>query len=261
MKMHYAMQVCDVANNQTNTRYCNSDRTTLSIKSIKSVIRSIQYVCEHKPNIEHYLLLVDDHSSEKLKSFLKDITSNYKNLVIEVQHTEKPGLMNSVKICYNWLKTNGTGLVYQIQDDYLFAETAITEMIDIFFQLKIECDTEPVISPYNDPHLWLMEYRNRPTPRAVFVGKNRYWISLYDVSCSFMTSINIFKSNWDLLEEFYNMPPLGIDGNLENVTLNKMFVQRGILGLAPINSLALHIQSDLEKDPYIDWKSWWDNIQ
>ena len=28
--------------------------------------------------------------------------------------------------------------------------------------------------------------------------------------------------------------------------------------ISPIPSLALHFQYDTEKDPYIDWKSWWD---
>jgi hypothetical protein len=39
-----------------------------------------------------------------------------------------------------------------------------------------------------------------------------------------------------------------------------MFTQRGILGIMPMNSVALHMQGPAEKDPYIDWKTLWDSI-
>jgi hypothetical protein len=39
-----------------------------------------------------------------------------------------------------------------------------------------------------------------------------------------------------------------------------MLTQRGVLGLIPINSLAFHMQSELEKDPHIPWEPIWDNI-
>ena len=44
------------------------------------------------------------------------------------------------------------------------------------------------------------------------------------------------------------------------MSINKILVERGVLGIAPLRSLALHMQTEAEKDPYIDWKSWWDNI-
>jgi hypothetical protein len=261
MQIHYAMQVCDVSNNQTNERYCKTDRTTLSKKSIMSLIKSIEYVCTQVPQVQHHLLLLDDNSTNELKQFLVEVTKHNKsNLTIEVQHTTQRGLMSSVRTCYQWLVDNGTDLVYQIQDDYLFNETAIWEMVDIFLQIRAECKTDCIVTPFNDSWLWLTIYRNCPTPRAVFVGKKRYWISLYDVSCSFMSSVDVFKTHWDLLDNFCNLPATGVNGALESLSLNKLFVERGVLGVVPINSLALHIQSDLEKDPYIDWQAWWDNV-
>lgn len=262
MKVHYAVQICDIANNQTNIRYHGGDRTSLSIKSIQSLINAVHFVSDQVPVVEHHILFVDDHSSIELKQFLNKVKNQNDslNIIIQIVETQEQGLMSTVRTCYEWLRDNGTDLVYQIQDDYVFDRTSIMEMIDVFFQMKGECGTDIVISPFNDPWLWLGPYRNKTTPRTVIAGKRRYWISFYDTSCSFMTSAYVLKSNWDLLDQFCNMPPLGIDGDLENVTLNKMFTERGILGLVPITSLALHVQSDLEKDPYIDWKQWWDSV-
>jgi hypothetical protein len=50
------------------------------------------------------------------------------------------------------------------------------------------------------------------------------------------------------------------NNDLENKSLNYMLTQRGVLGLVPINSVAFHLQSDLEKDPHIDYKPLWDSI-
>jgi hypothetical protein len=48
--------------------------------------------------------------------------------------------------------------------------------------------------------------------------------------------------------------------DLENVSLNYMLTKRGVLGLVPVNSIAHHLQSDLEKDPHIDYRPLWDTI-
>jgi hypothetical protein len=263
MNVYYAVQICDVANNQISRRYCNTDRTTLSKKSIMSLMESIQYVTQEVSLLKHNILFVDDHSTQSLKSFLKFVKSKFENdlITIEIMETTQHGLMTTVRSCYEWMLSKKSGLVYQIQDDYIFTKTAVMEMIDVFFQMKIETNSEIIVTPYNDNYNLITSYRNRVTPRVIISAKNRYWISVYDLSCSFMTSVGVFNQNWDLMDRFCNMPSIGDEnGNLENVTINKMIVDRGRLALAPINSLALHIQSDLDKDPYIDWKSWWDQI-
>ena len=169
--------------------------------------------------------------------------------------------MASVRVCYQWMTDNGKDLVYQVQDDYLFERMAVFEVIDMYFQVTREHNTEPLISPYNDPYYWAVLYKGKSTPRLIVPGKHRYWIQLYDLSCSFLTSSNQFKQHWDLYEKFLDMPPTGVNGNLENLTLNHMLVKRGVLGLVPLTSIALHIQSDAEKDPYVDWKPLWNNFE
>ena len=47
---------------------------------------------------------------------------------------------------------------------------------------------------------------------------------------------------------------------LEQRSLNYMFVQRGVLGLVPVNSLAWHMQMEEDRDPYIPWQPIWDAI-
>lgn len=264
--IHYALQTCDVKSYQGQKRFCGDDRTELSKKSLKSLILSIEYCIKNNANTKHHLAIIDDHSTEELKNFILKCQKEHtqEKLTIEyIKMGEKTGIKNSIEKCYLWLQENGKDLVYQVQDDYLFIESAIYEMVDLFLQIKIETGSECLISSWNDSWLWLTAYRNRSTPRTVIVGKNRYWIQYYDMSCSFLTSHNVFKDHWDLYNTFFYLVDNKSkhDNDLENRSLNYMLTQRGILGLVPVSSVAFHMQSDLEKDPHIDWKPYWDSIQ
>jgi hypothetical protein len=77
-----------------------------------------------------------------------------------------------------------------------------------------------------------------------------------------MTSHTQFNKHWDLYEKFFSInPSKGINGDLEAISLNYMLTQRGVLGITPVNSLALHMQGEQEVDPYIDWKEKWNQIK
>lgn len=261
---HYALQTCDSANNSTSNRYCSNSRSEITKKSVLSFLKSIKNVANRDVGDDQYhnIIIVDDNSSRDTIIYLYKLINyfNCNNININLCHLENSGIMNSIRYCYNWLEQNGIDIVYQVQDDYLFEETAIFEMIDIFMQLKKDCGTESIITGYNDPYLWNYVYRYASTPRTVIPGISRYWIQSYDIACTFLTSKSQFSNNWDLYELFLNMPSTGINGKLESLNLNYMFTKKRILGLLPIKSVALHMGSEIEKDPYIDWKLLWNSI-
>jgi len=266
INIHYALQTCDVSSYQGLKRFASDNRTEISKKSIKSLLYSIQYCADKSPHTKHHLAIIDDHSTKELKDFIYDAkkefsTDNISITVIEL--TDKTGIRDSIEYCYRWLQDNGKDLVYQIQDDYIFTITTIYEMLDIYFQVLQETSSQCIVSPWNDSWLWLSPYRNRSTPRAVLVGKHRYWIQYYDMSCSFLTSHEQFSKHWDLYNAFFELIDKVNNANsdLENISLNYMLTMRGVLGLVPVNSLAFHLQSELEKDPYIDWKPIWDSVE
>lgn len=265
MFVHYAVQVCDIANNQTDERYCNTDRTTLSIKSLSSLLESIYYVATKQETefVKHVVRFFDDNSSPRLKTFLQKLKVKFSrdNIEIQIEELQKHGIMNSIGACYEFLRNEGSNIVYQVQDDYLYEKTAIFEMIDIFLQIRNETNTDCFIYPYNCATIWHTSYRNRPTPRTLFYGSKRVWIQQYDTSCCFMTSVQQLKKHKNLTDLFLSLPPKGIDGRLEAISLNYIFTQKGELLISPIQSLALHIQLERDKDPYIDWKSWWNSVE
>ena len=271
ISIHYAFQACDIKSFQGLTRFCGDDRTELSKKSIKSLLMSIENCVEQQPNTVHHVAIIDDHSSDALKEYHKKCQQEFAGTNIKIDIIsldDKQGIAATIGECYHWLSKNGKDLVFQVQDDYMFTTTAIYEMIDLFMQIRNETGSDCVVNPWNDPWLWKAVYRNKPTPRTVIIGSGRYWIQYYDMSCSFMTSHTQFEQHWDLYNMFLFLTgklaakdkKFNGTNDLENRSLNYMFTQRNVLGLVPVDSLAFHMQSDLELDPHQDWRPIWDSI-
>lgn len=260
MNVHYALQTCDIASNQVSKRFCCDTKQELIRKCVTSFLQSVHVAAERERSISHRIMIFDDRSTEETIYFLKECVRIYskENVTVELSHLSNGGVMNSIRACYEWLLKNGTDLVYQVQDDYLFEKSAVSEVIDTYFKILNSSNTESIVTPYNAPYLWSQIYYNTTTPRTVFMGEKRYWIQIYDVSCSFLTSHRNFINNRDILEKFLNLDPR--DPDLEKISLNKMMVSRGHLAVCPFESIALHMQSDYERDPYVDWKLLWDSI-
>lgn len=260
INFHYALQTCDYRNSQEINRFATDSKYELVKKCVTSFLISVDYVAKKVPNTKHTIAIFDDQSSEELifyfKKLIKHFTCN--NISFEFYQIKAGTLMPSVKKCWDWLEKNGKDMVYQVQDDYLYEKTTIFEMIDIWMQLKQDTNSDIFVVPYHDPRHWLTIYRYKPTPRAVIRGAHRYWLQCYDIPCTFMTSKNQFSKHWDMYEKFLSKDPT--EYTLESDTINRIVVDRNVLCLMPFESLALHMQSELEKDPYIDWKSRWDSV-
>ena len=264
MLFKYAIQTCDRFSNQGQKRYCGDNRLELCKKSITSILVSIEAASKQNLQVKHRIRFFEDRGSQDLKDYLQRIIKRFNkgNIIIDVVALNGEGVMASIGACYDWLldeKEGKADLIYQLQDDYLFIESGITEMIDMFFQLNKDVNTHAIISCYNDPWLWLTSYRYRPTPRVFMPGLKRYWIQYYDMSCSFMTTPDNIIKNKDLLDKFLSMSPNS--GRLEADSLNHLLTKRGILGMIPVESVGLHVQSEYEKDPFIDWKAIWNSVE
>lgn len=263
LEVHYAVQICDQASYQGKARFCGSDRTQLSKKSLISLFNAIRATLTGRNSVKHTVLLLHDNTSENLQNFLQKLQTRYQCTALSIEIASlspRSGIVDSIRQCYQWLDQNGRDLVFQVQDDYLFCESAIVDSIDHYFTSGGDCQTQPIIQPFNDIHYWAVGYKNRSTPRLVSLGKKGYWIQIYDTSCSFMTSHWQFRQHWDLYDRFFDLiPNLGKpDAKLENDSLNYMFTRRGVLGLTPINTLSHHIQT--QPDLYVDWRPIWDSI-
>ncbi len=264
MIIHYALQTHDRGNRDPDVpRYCGNSKHDLIKKSVTSFLLSVKYACEQRPMSNHVINIIDDHSSDETLEFLHKISNYFNqipNISVTVSNLNNNDIMQSINACYSWLKDNASeeGLIYQVQDDYIFEETAIFEMVSMFFQLLDEADTHPIVMSFNDPYFWNNINKYKSLPRTLIPGMKRYWIQVFDAPCTFLTSKHQFLNNYDLCEKLTTYDKDYVKMEVE--TINTMFTKRGILGLIPITSVALHMQGELFMDPYIDWKKLWDSI-
>jgi hypothetical protein len=260
-KVCYAVQVCDVSSNQGGQRYCGDDRSLLTEKSLTSLCISIQRACELIPYSQHEVYLFNDHSTTRVTDFVNRLIEKFqsKNITFKLINLEEKGIMNSIRKCYECLRDNGKELVFQIQDDYLFEPNAMFEMISLFNQVRLETTSqeEIIISPNNDPRHWQEFYKYIPLSKMFIMGKNQYWFQTGDMTCTFLTSVNQFNRHWDIYERFLTLDPT--DSMLEPRSLN-IIPNNRVLSFRPFTSLALHMQYEYDKEPYIDWEARWSAV-
>ena len=249
------LQSHSLSNNQKQiTRYMSNDKAEISYRCIKSLVNSLNYLKRVKPNeVNIRFQILDDHSDDeflaRLDTILKTCTFEYR-----LEHLETRGIMPSILACYNSGKANGKDLVYFAQDDYLYYETCIWEMIDAYFTFTEKTQMPVCIYPFDDPYRYGIK---KPPMVTVHLGVKRHWRTAFGTASCFMVDHPTLVKNFDLFDKMGNEPVSTI---MEDVSINRLFSERNCLLFTPIPSCALHSQSETELDPYLDWRSLWDKF-
>jgi hypothetical protein len=258
LELLVVLQSHSKSNNQKQiTRYMSDDKAEISYRCIKSLVNSLNHLHTVKPNeVKIKLQVLDDHSDEqflnKLNTILQSCNFNY-----ELQHLATYGIMPSIMACYEYGKKHGKDLVYFAQDDYLYFETCMYEMVDTYFRFSEKSKLPVCVYPFDDPYRYGIPPDRQPLV-TVHLGLNRHWKTAFGTASCFMVDYPTLIKNFDLFEAMGNH---AIDSVMEDETINRLFRERGCLLFTPIPSLALHSQADTEKDPYIDWKKLWDQFE
>lgn len=261
INFHYALQTCDIAVRDDRPRYCGASKSEITKKCVTSFFQAVDAIAKIRTDTSHNICIFDDHSTNSTVEYLKLLSKIYSthNVTIEFISLYNFGIMNSIGCCYEYLKDNGKDFVYQVQDDYLFEKVSLIEMTDIWFQIyNMTNGKHSIISPYNHTYYWNEQHFYNPSPRVLIYGNKRHWINVYEIPCTYFTTHKLFVDNWDLNQDFLLQDPH--DSSCESKTLFKIVRDRGNPCFVPINSTALHMQFDLDKDPYIDWQERWENV-
>ena len=233
-------------------RYCGASKSEIQRRCTLSLIESVNYAKELFLDYNFELVVYDDHSDELAIQELKN-NLNIATFKTEFISLETHGIMPSILKCYEHGRDYGKEIVYFAQDDYLYEQSAIYEMISTLIFTSEQLQNYTSIYPFNDP------YRYNPTNVGVqshiILGEKRYWRTQTGTASCFMTHVHLIKKEWDLFEA---MGKHAVDNKMEDETINKLWNERGYYLFVPIPSVALHMQYESEKDPFINWKEWWD---
>lgn len=252
--IHVVLRTCD--SNQVHkdwrVRYVPFSKSEIVKGCLTSLIRS----CAQVPHM--HLTVLDDHSSpETVKEILTQLNnSGISHEFIPLTHT---GYNHSNLIQYEICKNSKHDLVYAVEDDYLHCVTAIKEMCESY-QIFARHLNNPnlVLYPFDTPE----EYRPPEVPSYVVHGSHRHWRTGRYTTCVVCTTPQIFKNHWDkfhLLATKYNGDYLKprMEHYEESNTIWKIWQESPVVRFNPIPSLALHLQFEEQRDPFINWEQWW----
>lgn len=261
MDLLIALQTHNVSNNQDTlcqqrgesfVRYGCNDKTEIIKRCTRSLIASLNYAQRQLPGLSIRLHIFDDHSTDEGIQVLRDNLQRAE-FPTTLTSIESCGLMASLRACYEDLRDHGKELVMQAQDDYLFDEVCFYQTILMWAKFSPRFAKPLSLLPYNDPYRYL---DHNIVPVRIVQGPDRHWRQTYQVPCTFFTHHAVITQEWDVFEKICSGHPH--DPRLEDDSVNRLWQEREYVVMSPIPTLSLHFQTDSEKDPYLDWRTWWD---
>ena len=264
------IKTCTTVNlvTQNKKRIFEQDKSEYTYRSIKSLIRSLEFDKEIFKRIKIKIYIIDYNSKKedlkKIEDIIKTINVNYEivNLDLEkfnqIQTLNKnnsvieknmKATMASILTSFNIAKEKSDDLVYFVEDDYIHKQESLSEMISTYEKIASELDCELFLCPVDYPYLYKkMDNCN------ILIGNKYHWRTVKESLLTFLTSknlINKYLNELVLMAENEHSP--------FETPLHKIYEKE--LCLSPIPSLAMHctnINSVFGLSPNINWKKLWD---
>jgi len=243
--------------NQNKERIFEADKDEYALRSLYSILKSINYSKKNFNEINIKLSIIDDNSSDEFIQNMKKLLSKFDidNEIISLQKNEvtqdvKDSNFASIKKCYTLAKENSEDLIYFVEDDYIHDEICILEMIGTYERIATQLNKEILLCPTDYPYL----YANCD-PTYIFLGNKKHWRKTEQSLGTFLISKTNLNIYWENLLQFAS----GKDNPAE-IALHKIYEKEPCF--SPIPSLAIHcanINSIYGISPNINWQKIWDN--
>ena len=242
--------------NQNKKRIFEADKEEYALRSLYSILKSINYSKKNFNEINIKLSIIDDNSSEKFIQNMKKLLLKFDidNEIISLQNNEitqdiKDSNFASIKKCFMLAKENSKDLIYFVEDDYIHDEICILEMIGAYERIATQLNKEILLCPTDYPYL----YANCD-PTYIFLGNKKHWRKTEQSLGTFLISKTNLNIYWENLLQFAS----GKDNPAE-LALHKIYEKEPCF--SPIPSLAIHcanINSIYGISPNVNWQEIWD---
>ena len=242
--------------NQNKERIFEANKDEYALRSLYSILKSINYSKKNFNEINIKLSIIDDNSSEKFIQNMKKLLLKFDidNEIISLQNNEitqdiKDSNFASIKKCFMLAKENSKDLIYFVEDDYIHDEICILEMIGTYERIATQLNKEIILCPTDYPYL----YANCD-PTYIFLGNKKHWRKTEQSLGTFLISKTNLNIYWENLLQFAS----GKDNPAE-LALHKIYEKEPCF--SPIPSLAIHcanINSIYGISPNVNWQEIWD---
>ena len=248
---------------QNKKRLFELPKIEYTLRSLNSLIKSINFSKKKYPNVKFKTIIVDDNSKKENFSRIEDLIAknnididiiklnhnDHKNIIKEQKSEQTFSNLSSLLKCYEIAKEQSNDLVFFVEDDYLHFEPMMEEMIASYERISSQLKKELFMCPTDYPYLYMNNEKTN-----ILIGNKRHWRTVDRALCTFMTSKIMIEKYWN---NFYNTC-LDRNDPFEKY-LNEIYQKE--FCISPLKSLSVHmtnINSSYGLSPFIDYKKIWD---
>ena len=246
---------------QNKRRLFEKPKIDYSIRSIKSLIKSINLCQKKYSNLKIKTIVLDDSSKEenleKIKQIIKDVdseiisleTKKFETKIKKQKSQETFSNLASLFQSFEIGKKFGEDLIFFIEDDYLHFETMLDEMISTYERVSSQVGKDIFMCPADYPYLYMNNEKTN-----ILIGNKRHWRTINKTLCTFLTSKKLLDLYW---ENFLK--------NCEDrhdpfeKYINEIYKKE--FCISPLKSLSVHltnVNSSYGLSPFINYKKLWD---
>ena len=257
VRMNTEIEIWD----QNKKRLFEQPKIEYSIRSIKSLMGTIDFCLNKYPNLKIKTVIIDDNSSrenlEKIKNLIlgKNIEilslehSKFQKFIKKQKTKETFSNLASLLQSFEVGKNQGNDLILFVEDDYLHFEPMLEEMVASYERIASQIGKDIFMCPSDYPYLYMNNEKTN-----ILIGNKRHWRTVTKTLCTFMTSKNLLNQYWEKFEKNCIDRHDPFEKYINEIYLKEICV-------SPLKSLSLHltnVNSSYGLSPFIDYKKLWD---
>ena len=246
---------------QNKRRLFEQPKIEYSVRSIKSLINSINFCQSKYPDLKIKTIILDDTSKienlNKIKEIIKDINGEIISLdtkkfetKIKKQKTQQTfSNLASLFKCFEIGKEIGEDLIFFIEDDYLHFETMLEEMIATYERVSSQVGKDIFMCPADYPFLYMNNEKTN-----ILIGNKRHWRTVTKTLCTFLTSKKLLNLYWENFTKNCEDRHDPFEKYINEIYKNEFCI-------SPLKSLSVHltnVNSSYGLSPFINYKNLWD---
>ena len=246
---------------QNKRRLFEQPKIEYSIRSIKSLINSIN-LCQNKySGLKIKIVILDDSSKDenlnRIKEIIKDTngeiisldTKKFESKIKKQKTQETFSNLASLLQCFEIGKEIGEDLIFFVEDDYLHFETMLEEMIATYERVSSQVGKDIFMCPADYPYLYMNNEKTN-----ILIGDKRHWRTINKTLCTFLTSKKLLDLYWENFSKNCEDRHDPFEKYINEIYKNEFCI-------SPLKSLSIHltnVNSSYGLSPFINYKKLWD---
>ena len=256
---------------QSKKRIFEKDKEEYTKKTLKSIIKSVNYAKSIFKEIKFKIHVIDHNSSKEQFDNIKVILeksnldfeilnlkfNEFSNLIENINEEKKEVTDNQKSNMSNIhqsldIAKNCEDLIYFVEDDYLHTRGSILELLLTYEKFSSQLNSELFLCPADYPYL----YRDIENTN-ILLGDKSHWRKINQSLCTFMTSRKMIDKYYEKLTKMCTFEHYPFEKPLHDIF-------RSELCFSPIPSIANHctnINSVYGISPNVDLKNLWEECE